>query len=35
MSKDEWERMERKRHFGRHRKEGGGAIGKIWWKKVE
>lgn len=28
VSKDEWERMERKRHFGRHRKEGGGAVGR-------
>lgn len=29
------ERMERKRHFERHRKEGGGAIGRIYWKKME
>lgn len=29
------ERMERKRHLGRHRKEGGGAIGRIYWKKME
>lgn len=23
------------RHFGRHRREGGGAIGRIYWKKME
>lgn len=23
------------RHFGRHRKEGGAAIGRIYWKKME
>lgn len=35
VSKDEWEKMERKRHSGRHRKEGAGAIGRIYWKKME